>query len=75
MPTYYEQIRGLRPAVREYGLSVIMRGETAQAVTYAGLREKKASRPMPACWMRISGWHQPTAGYSHFLMLMEHIRL
>jgi hypothetical protein len=74
--TYYEQIRGLSDRLcREYGLSVIMRGETAQAVTYAEwLREKKGQPTyagMLDADLRLAIGQ--AAGYGHFLMLMEHM--
>ncbi len=74
--TYYEQIRGTSDRLcREYGLSVIMRGETAKAVTYAEwLREQKGQptyKSMLEADIRLAVTQ--AAGYGHFLMLMEHM--
>jgi hypothetical protein len=74
--TYYEQIRGLSDRLcKEYGLSVILRGETAQAVTYAEwLREQKGQPTyagMLDADLRLAIGQ--AAGYGHFLMLMEHM--
>jgi hypothetical protein len=74
--TYYEQIRGTSDRLcKEYGLSVIMRGETARAVTYAEwLRERKGQSTyagMLNADLRLA--IDQAAGYGHFLMLMEHM--
>lgn len=73
--TYYEQIRGISDRLcQEYGLSVIMRGETAQAVSYAEwLREKKGQPTYKGMLNAdILSAIEQAADYGHFLMLMEH---
>lgn len=74
--TYYEQIRGTSDKLcREYGLSVIMRGEPSQAVSYAEWLRQQKGQPTWASMLEadISLAISQAAGYGHFLMLMEHM--
>ena len=73
---YYEQIRGISDRLcKEHGLSVIMRGEPAQAVTYAEWLRTQKGQPTYAGMLdadlRLAIGQ--AAGYGHFLMLMEHM--
>jgi hypothetical protein len=74
--TYYEQIRGISDRLcRKYGLSVIMRGESSQAVTYAEWLRQQKGQPTYAGMLDsdLRMAIDQAAGYGHFLMLMEHM--
>ncbi|MGI6175190.1 MAG: relaxase/mobilization nuclease domain-containing protein [Christensenellales bacterium] len=74
--TYYEQIRGISDRLcQEHGLSVIMRGETTQAVTYAEWLRMQKGQPTYAGMLNadLRMAIDQAAGYGHFLMLMEHM--
>ncbi len=74
--TYYGQIRGISDRLcREYGLSVIMRGETTKAVSYAEWLREQKGRPTYAGMLDadLRMAIDQAAGYGHFLMLMEHM--
>lgn len=74
--TYFEQIRGISDRLcREHGLSVIMRGESGKAVSYAEwLREQRGQptfRSMLQDDMDMAIADANDLG--HFYMLMEHM--
>lgn len=73
---YFRQIRGTSDRLcAEYGLSVIMRGETAHAVAYAEWLRERKGQPTYAGMLNadIRLAITQAASYGHFLMLMEHM--
>jgi hypothetical protein len=73
---YFQQIRGTSDRLcKEYGLSVIIRGETTKTVSYAEwLREQKGQptyKSLLQADVRLA--ITQAANYGHFLMLMEHM--
>ncbi|WP_258106877.1 relaxase/mobilization nuclease domain-containing protein [Christensenella minuta] len=74
--TYYEQIRGISDRLcQEHALSIIMRGEATQAVTYVEWLREQKGQPTYAGMLNadLRMAIDQAAGYGHFLMLMEHM--
>lgn len=74
--SYYGQIRAISDRLcKEHGLSVIMRGETARAVSYAEwLREQKGQPTFRAMLTAdLKRAIEDANDYGHFLMLMKHM--
>lgn len=74
--SYFEQIRGVSDKLcKEYGLSVIMQGETSKTVTYYEwlMKSKGVSTIKDMLKADITLAIDQAAEYGNFLMLMEHM--
>lgn len=74
--SYFKQIRGVSDALcREYGLSIVMTGETSKAVSYIEWLKEQRGQPTLRGMLEqdLETAIGQAADYGHFLMLMEHM--
>lgn len=74
--SYFKQIRGVSDALcKEYGLSIVMTGETSKAVSYIEwLKEQRGQTTIRGLLEQdLETAISQAADYGHFLMLMEHM--
>ena len=74
--SYFKQIRGVSDALcREYGLSIVMTGETSKAVSYIEWLKEQRGQPTLRGMLEqdLEAAINQAADYGHFLMLMEHM--
>ncbi len=74
--SYFQQIRGISDRLcREYGLSVIMRGETSKAVSYVEWLREQKGQPTFRSMLKadIDMAIEDANDLGHFFMLMEHM--
>ena len=74
--SYYQQIRATSDRLcREHGLSVIMEGESAQAVSYIEWLRQSKGQPTFRSMLEADLWTaiEDANDLGHFFMLMEHM--